>query len=238
MIYLKSANILFIKPRKVAGTSFEIALSKYATDADIVTPISESDEETRRNVGGKGPLNYLKPFAQYTAKDVYDFVRSRERVMKFYNHISAAEIRGYLGADTFDSATKISIIRNPFDRLVSLYHWRTNDTPEGERPDFTAWVKQNPEAITHNMEHYFVDGQFIIDQAIRYDALVEDCRRVESDIPALTGIAEAMQTIKAKGGIRPKGRDALDYYSQADDLVKKISHVNRDIMDRFGYAIP
>ena len=38
MILIRDLNILFIKGIKVAGTSFEIALSKFETKNDIVTP--------------------------------------------------------------------------------------------------------------------------------------------------------------------------------------------------------
>ena len=43
LLYLSKSNMLFLKPRKVAGTSFEIALSRSAVTADIVTPISLED---------------------------------------------------------------------------------------------------------------------------------------------------------------------------------------------------
>lgn len=51
VIYLKERNLIFIEPREVAGTSFEIALSKYAMKHDIITPISPDDEATRRELG-------------------------------------------------------------------------------------------------------------------------------------------------------------------------------------------
>ena len=38
MIFLKDPNIIFLKPQKVAGTSFEIDLSKFASSSDIITP--------------------------------------------------------------------------------------------------------------------------------------------------------------------------------------------------------
>ena len=50
MIYLRDHNLLFLKPRKVGGTSFEIALSTFAGPRDIVTPITPSDEIGRAHV--------------------------------------------------------------------------------------------------------------------------------------------------------------------------------------------
>ena len=47
MILSKVHNFIFLKTTKTAGTSFEIALSKYVGPEDVVTPISEEDEATR-----------------------------------------------------------------------------------------------------------------------------------------------------------------------------------------------
>ena len=50
MILIKDLNLLFIKGIKVAGTSFEVALSKFATKNDIVTPFGSKDEENRHEL--------------------------------------------------------------------------------------------------------------------------------------------------------------------------------------------
>jgi hypothetical protein len=58
MLYLKQRNIIFIKPRKVAGTSVEIALTCNAGEQDIITPISLVDELTRMRLGGVLPSGW------------------------------------------------------------------------------------------------------------------------------------------------------------------------------------
>lgn len=50
MILLTDPKILFLKPRKVAGTSFEIALSAFANCNDVITPIAEEDEIIRQKL--------------------------------------------------------------------------------------------------------------------------------------------------------------------------------------------
>ena len=49
MIVLHKQELIFLKTRKVAGTSFEIALSSFADETSIVTPISPEHEEHRLN---------------------------------------------------------------------------------------------------------------------------------------------------------------------------------------------
>lgn len=67
MIYLASRNLLFVKPKKTAGTSVEIALSRNAGSEDIVTPLLEEDEKIRWDLGGQFPVNWARRKADETA---------------------------------------------------------------------------------------------------------------------------------------------------------------------------
>ena len=57
MIASHAHRFVFVKTRKTAGTSLEIALSRHCGPADIVTRISPKDEELRTASGGVGPQN-------------------------------------------------------------------------------------------------------------------------------------------------------------------------------------
>lgn len=59
MIMSRSRNFVFVKGRKVAGTSVEMALSTLCGPADIVTPITPRDERARLEMGGR-PVNFAK----------------------------------------------------------------------------------------------------------------------------------------------------------------------------------
>ena len=58
MIVLHEQKIIALKARKVGGTSFEIALSKFAHKDSIITPITFDDEKLRESLGYLGPQNY------------------------------------------------------------------------------------------------------------------------------------------------------------------------------------
>lgn len=58
MIVLHNHRIIALKARKVAGTSLEIALSKYASEKCIITPIAPLDEDIRKKLGFRGPQNF------------------------------------------------------------------------------------------------------------------------------------------------------------------------------------
>ena len=58
-IIFKKEKLIFCKGLKNAGTSFEIALSKYCDKNDVIGWIENEDEEIRKNLGFKSPQNNL-----------------------------------------------------------------------------------------------------------------------------------------------------------------------------------
>ncbi len=99
MIISHKNKFIFIKPTKVAGSSIEIALSKWCGEKDIITPQgsfdSKGDESFYNNLG----RNYKG----------------------FHGHISAEEIKKKVGKDIWNNYFKFTIIRNPWDVVVSSY---------------------------------------------------------------------------------------------------------------------
>ena len=58
---------------KTAGTSIEVALSRYLGADDVITPIFEEDEPLRAAPGYRGPQNYLVPLRRWKRKRLDDF---------------------------------------------------------------------------------------------------------------------------------------------------------------------
>ena len=54
MIASHAHRFIFLKTRKTAGTSVEIALSKACGPDDVITVTSPEDEELRTAAGGRG----------------------------------------------------------------------------------------------------------------------------------------------------------------------------------------
>lgn len=55
MIVSKKYGFIFLKIRKTAGTSIEIALSRATARDDVITPISADDEILRQKWGAWSP---------------------------------------------------------------------------------------------------------------------------------------------------------------------------------------
>ena len=104
MILSRALRLVFIKTKKVGGTSFEIALSKYCDADDIITPITPNDELIREKLCFQGPINF--------SADKRSNSLLRENVKgEFYNHMNSAEINKNLENSIFNSYTMIAIQR-------------------------------------------------------------------------------------------------------------------------------
>lgn len=238
MIISHSHELIFLKPRKVAGTSFEIALSKYLSQDDVITPISRGDEQLRRALGFRGAQNYRKPLRRIVGErrksDLRQLLRGRWPA-RYYNHIPAEDVRRAVGGAVWDRYLKVSMVRNPWECVVSHYFYLNRQAAD-PRP-FQDWCLKNKHVFGQNNEQYMIDGEIVVDHFIRYEKLREDVEALEARKPALHGLYEAFAPITAKGGIRPRSGGSVSEMfagaAVADNAVRAFSAFE---IDRFGYS--
>lgn len=218
MILSHSRQFIFLKSRKTAGTSLETALSNYCSGSDVVTPLGAY--EFNKDPTGKW---------QHMAMNVGDF----------HQHDEASTIRQRVGEATWSRYHKFSITRNPWDRVVSLFTWRTrrerNDgatkpnasadaSLEDLRVRFRDYVRS---AWETNDGFYFIDGRLCVDQVLRYEHLHDDV----ADLCRKLGIP-AIELPRLKTGFR-SGHHYGAYYDDETRRVVAERHAN-DIR-QFGY---
>lgn len=238
MILSHEHRFIFLKPRKVAGTSLEIALSKYVSDGDIVTPITAEDEAVRKKLGFCGPRNFNYPLVARFAGNKAVRIFGRGVPLKFYNHIPARLAKQRLPAPVWRDLRKISIVRNPWDRAVSMFFWRQSS--QGREPrleEFTPHFTENPELLDINHQNYMVDGRDVIDRYIRYEHLEEDMRAIEREIPALDGLWQTFDGIRTKGKARNRAVTTAEIFADNPEVNALIEQRNAWEIEKFSYRL-
>lgn len=228
MIISHEYRFIFIKTAKTAGTSVEIALSRFCGDRDVITPISPEDEVIRRELGGRGPQHCVVPLWRYGAAEWKRLVRRRKRT-RFYHHIPARDIRQYLGRRIWDGYYKFCFERNPWDRVVSLYHWICRTEP---RPALAEFVKSA--ALLglkgRGFGAYTIDGSVAVDRVCRYEALEEELESVRVHC----GLPERLSLPRAKGSTRSDRRHFREILDP--DSRDRIGSLFAEEIRLFGYA--
>jgi len=221
MIVCHPLKLIFLKTKKVGGTSFEIALSSFCDSQCIITPITQADEKTRQDLGYRGAQNFSHPRwpDDSTSKNT------------FFNHMTAREAKAVIPADIWESYTKITIARDPFDAMISRYFW------EGGAKtglDFGSFVSSYRCFLTENSQIAPLDGPAAMDQYLRYDHL-------EEDITAL-GIEDLWQrfsALSAKSSQRPKlGCSVQELYAQHPMAINVVASECQSEIARFNYCCP
>lgn len=240
MIVSHKHKIIFIKPRKVAGTSFEIALSKYLADDDIITPVSREDERIRRKLGFTGPRGFSFGFAKYFGK------KPTKRISlfglrlphKYYNHISAPQIKRRLDAAVWRDYRKVSIVRNPWERAVSIFFWKnTKSWKQPNLAEFTSYFMKNKYLLEINYPNYMVGGKDVIDTYIRYENFEEDILKLEREVPSLAGLWDTFKDINAKADTRDKSRTTAEIFRNNPEVNALVEKMNRWEIEKFSYHL-
>lgn len=99
MIISPGRNFIFVHIPKTGGTSLALALEGRAMKDDILIGDTPKAKRRRKRLDGAG---------------------ARGRVWK---HSTLADIDGLVPLDQIEKAFTVTLVRNPWDRLVSYYHW-------------------------------------------------------------------------------------------------------------------
>lgn len=223
-------RFIFLKTRKTAGSSVELWLAPHL---DPAQDLFRSGEELR----AEHPeiwWRFDSP-ARHLSRRLGEVMR---RAPRFREHMPAAEVRDYVGEDVWRSYRKITIVRDPWDRTISLWKWR--ERREGQTvtlEDFVAAMaaggaraKQMGAASWDNWPIYAIGDTIIADDIIRYERLEAEIRRVFGAL----GIS-GPELPRAKSGVRPPGSTTAILTAE---LIATIGELHAREIEHFGYAAP
>ena len=222
MIICHQYKFIFIKCRKTAGTSLEIALSKFCSENDIITPISKVDEEERGKLGYPGPQNYHVPYPLYKP---YDWARLlvKQRRKAFYNHMPAKELRTYLPQKVWDSYFKFCFERNPFDKIISHYYWAGGEKKFGNLTQY--WEDKGYKEL-QGFDMYSERGKILVDQIYKYEELPGALEVLSQHLKLPQPIS--LPIFKAKSGYRKDKRPYFEILSPSERQ-KIETHYSREL---------
>ena len=153
-------------------------------------------------------------------------------------HLLARQIRIEVGGDVFTRYFKFSIIRNPWDRVISQYSYLK------QRPDLQDYfgvkadapLAQYLAAISRS-DHVQVmpqlnflrdgNGTMLVDLVGRFETLAQDAREIFRRI----GIDDAVMPHEAKSDRRSGYRDYYD-----DETRERVTELYAEDIAHFGYA--
>jgi hypothetical protein len=197
-------KFLFIHIPKTGGNAIRLALRDYVDDEIVV---NEKQREYNERMQGMHRFGISNPY------------------MDLRKHATLPEIHSQWDESRlgpWDEYFKFACVRNPWDRLVSLYlspHKGTSRFDEGEFRDLIKNTKKGSQAV-------FVTegGQLATDFLMRFEQLAQDF----SAVCEKTGISAALSHVN-----QSQRKPYQEYYSnKTRDLVYKLY---RQDIELFGY---
>jgi hypothetical protein len=248
MIASFARGFIFLKTRKTAGTSIELALTPQCGIDDVLTPLAYDDELMRLD-GALAARNFTQRPKFKSRFD--DAIARRDRLAYvalmrqlndsdgFYNHIPAAQLRSKLDAGFWSSAWKFTVERHPYEKVVSIASHQyammlRRVALYGEKArladDFASYLDFAVTKLEFDPEPvYLIDGVIAADQVIPYENLDDGLRSVAARL----GLRLPEQMPRAKSNFRSDRRPAAEILTDAQK--ETIFRKFRRTFDLFDY---
>jgi hypothetical protein len=229
MIVSHKYKFIFLKTNKTAGTSIEIALSKFCGKDDIISPILPADEKIRRELGYPQARNYgYASLFSYSVRDFINVMRLKRLKPLCFAHMPARDLRPLLGEKIWNSYYKFCFERNPWDRLVSMYYWRNQKEP---RPTISEFLDTAIPAVLKEKgrDVYCINDKVAVDKIY----LFENLQEAIVDIKNRLDLPEPLMLPRAKGGVRQDIRHYSEILTGAEK--ERIEKMFQAEIDMFGY---
>lgn len=184
-------------------------------------------------------------------KSVYKYEVTEK--FPFYNHITAEELRNVFiqRGWSWEEYIKFAVVRNPFDRCVSLYHHRKETGSRyavgksktynimrrlkyelGPKKTFKSWLMGNQSKIDMcaSVSQFTKDdsGQMLVDRFLRFENIHEDFLALSEEI----GIAEHADALMKKNSTKSR-KDYRDYYD--DETIEFVKNKYSFEINEFNY---
>lgn len=213
MIVSHGRKFIFVHIPKTGGTALSLALEQRAMADDILIGDTPKAKRRRKRVAA---------------------LQTSGRLWK---HSRLTDIEDVVGRAAFNAYFVFTLVRNPWDRAVSTYHWlrqQTFDHPTtrlAKAVDFTSFL--NDAYFLRSFAHpyaHFVEDKAGVEQPAHFFRLE---RLDEELVPLWDHLGFNLNPI-APANVSPRKRDYRSYFTDADQ--ETIARVCADDIARFGYG--
>ena len=237
MIISHSHKFIFVKPRKVAGTTIELRLSPYLESGDWATPIEPREEHLRSHKDGViiGKIRRINKFG-FPLR-----LRDHSSLKKAYLTLGN-EVKSYF---------VITACRNPWDRALSQFFWsyrKTNilkknfTSQKYEFNKFTQlygpknWLDlfygRKRQRNLNSAHLYSINNKILANFVIRYEYLDNDFGRLIKTLQLPQKTQALPYTTKST--FRPKAsRTWQDFYD--NDTIELVRKCCSEEIHHFNY---
>jgi hypothetical protein len=125
----------------------------------------------------------------------------------FYEHMPAKEARKFLGERVWRSYFKFAFDRNPWDRQISWYFYKTKSMRF--TPSFDRFMQSRPRAYVWNYEIYSDESGVAVDFLGHYESLEQDLKKVLRHV----GIQTEIDIPRTNTGARSNRHDYRKFYT-------------------------
>ena len=239
MLISHRKRFIFTKTVKTAGTSVESYFEKFCMRKGEWTKSHARDELV-------------------TEDGIIGFRGSSKTPHTWYHHMSAEKIRDQIGQEIWDGYFKFTVVRNPFDKLISGFFMyekiRRNAGPsrklrafvsrvikvgnpinrvsgKNDVDRFRSWIRHGGTIM--DRDKYLIDGKECMDHIIRFEELHEGIRHV-CDHLAIPFEPKRIPTFKK--GIRPDETPVRDFYDAETE--RRVRQTYAWELEKFGYDLP
>lgn len=202
MLISHKHQFIFIKTQKTAGTAIEMALRKFMSTDDIVTPLHRKDEIRCGQLKLISPQNYRLSFGDYGPSDLIDVIKKRRLKRRFYGLMPAYEIKSEVPQEIWDQYLKVSVERNPYDKAISSYYW--HNRRQHNPLSLSDWLRTCPAGQISNWNSYTIDERIVVDLVMMYEDLPNELIHLSERLKL--GSSIELPTERPKGNVRKDRR--------------------------------
>jgi hypothetical protein len=211
MLVSHSNAFIFVKTKKTAGSTVEsIIVDNFFDSKQDVCTGSKIDDTPRIGIGEKRPNepDGHKPWNM---------------------------IKSFVGKNVWNSYHKFTVERNPWEKVVSEFYWKTEREPDFKGVPFDSFVDNvlgSWYACPQDWALYADDSGLQVDQVIQYSELADSLVSLFNDKFGLPLTKEMVTGTRKKSGFRKKHYTEL-YTDQR--LIDKVSAMYKKEIEFFNY---